>query len=138
MLRIQDILSEEPKVTVVYAENGTVLQGTTVASVYKGKLLVGTVYHRALYCDLWQVGCIYAMENKPSISILSHVKGAYHSDLCCLLNVDIKLKHKKVWECLLATDVKSKDFFSLSWTTWKISVTNRNSSTKMTKFVKST
>ena len=52
MLRIQNILSEEPKVTVVYAENGTVLQGTTVASVYKGKLLVGTVYHKALYCDL--------------------------------------------------------------------------------------
>ncbi|XP_051007926.1 serum paraoxonase/arylesterase 1 isoform X2 [Acomys russatus] len=52
VLRIQNILSEEPKVTVVYAENGTVLQGSTVASVYKGKLLIGTVFHRALYCDL--------------------------------------------------------------------------------------
>lgn len=52
VLRIQNILSEDPKVTVVYAENGTVLQGTTVASVYKGKLLIGTVFHRALCCDL--------------------------------------------------------------------------------------
>ncbi|CAH6779171.1 serum paraoxonase/arylesterase 1 [Phodopus roborovskii] len=52
VLRIQNILSEEPKVTVVYAENGTKLQGTTVASVYKGKVLIGTVFHRALYCDL--------------------------------------------------------------------------------------
>uniref|UniRef100_A0A8C4MS28 Paraoxonase n=1 Tax=Equus asinus asinus TaxID=83772 RepID=A0A8C4MS28_EQUAS len=52
VLRIQDILSEEPKVTVVYAENGTVLQGSTVASVYKGKLLIGTVFHKALYCEL--------------------------------------------------------------------------------------
>lgn len=109
MLRIENILSEEPKVTVVYAENGTVLQGSTVASVYKGKLLIGTVYHKALYCDLWQAGCIHVMENKP---ILFHIKGAYHSDLCCLLNADIKLRQKKVWECLLATDVKSKDSFS--------------------------
>nr|XP_004656266.2 serum paraoxonase/arylesterase 1 [Jaculus jaculus] len=52
VLRIQNILTEEPQVTVVYAENGTVLQGTTVASVYKGKLLIGTVFHRALYCEL--------------------------------------------------------------------------------------
>lgn len=51
MIRIQDILTEEPKVTLVYAENGTVLQGSTVASVYKGKLLVGTVFHKALYCE---------------------------------------------------------------------------------------
>ncbi|XP_022359033.1 serum paraoxonase/arylesterase 1 [Enhydra lutris kenyoni] len=52
MIRIQDILTEEPKVTQVYAENGTMLQGSAVASVYKGKLLVGTVFHRALYCEL--------------------------------------------------------------------------------------
>ncbi|XP_026361810.2 serum paraoxonase/arylesterase 1 isoform X2 [Ursus arctos] len=51
VIRIQDILTEEPKVTLVYAENGTVLQGSTVASVYKGKLLVGTVFHKALYCE---------------------------------------------------------------------------------------
>ncbi|XP_010970850.1 serum paraoxonase/arylesterase 1 [Camelus dromedarius] len=52
VLRIQNILTEEPKVTVVYAENGTVLQGSSVASVYKGKLLTGTVFHKALYCKL--------------------------------------------------------------------------------------
>ncbi|XP_069318196.1 serum paraoxonase/arylesterase 1 [Eulemur rufifrons] len=52
VLRVQNILTEEPKVTVVYADNGTVLQGSTVASVYKGKLLVGTVFHKALYCEL--------------------------------------------------------------------------------------
>nr|AMD38355.1 paraoxonase 1 variant E [synthetic construct] len=52
VLRIQNILTEEPKVTQVYAENGTVLQGSTVASVYKGKLLIGTVFHKALYCEL--------------------------------------------------------------------------------------
>ncbi|XP_035971589.1 serum paraoxonase/arylesterase 1 isoform X2 [Halichoerus grypus] len=52
VIQIQDILTEEPKVTLVYAANGTVLQGSTVASVYKGKLLVGTVFHKALYCEL--------------------------------------------------------------------------------------
>uniref|UniRef100_A0A8I5NDS8 Paraoxonase n=1 Tax=Papio anubis TaxID=9555 RepID=A0A8I5NDS8_PAPAN len=52
VLQIQNILTEEPKVTQVYAENGTVLQGSTVASVYKGKLLIGTVFHKALYCEL--------------------------------------------------------------------------------------
>ncbi|KAF6302003.1 paraoxonase 1 [Rhinolophus ferrumequinum] len=52
VIQIQNILTEEPKVTRVYAENGTVLQGSTVASVYKGKLLIGTVYQKALYCEL--------------------------------------------------------------------------------------
>uniref|UniRef100_A0A8C9QA10 Paraoxonase n=1 Tax=Spermophilus dauricus TaxID=99837 RepID=A0A8C9QA10_SPEDA len=52
VLQIQNILTEEPKVKLVYAENGTVLQGSSVASVYKGKLLIGTVYQKALYCEL--------------------------------------------------------------------------------------
>ncbi|XP_058381833.1 serum paraoxonase/arylesterase 1-like isoform X1 [Diceros bicornis minor] len=52
VLRIQNIVSEQPKVTVVYAENGTLLQGSAAASVYKGKLLIGTVFHKALYCEL--------------------------------------------------------------------------------------
>ncbi|XP_047609751.1 serum paraoxonase/arylesterase 1 [Phacochoerus africanus] len=52
VLQIQNILTEEPKVTVVYADNGTVLQASTTASVYKGKLLIGTVFHKALYCEL--------------------------------------------------------------------------------------
>ncbi|KAM9024901.1 serum paraoxonase/arylesterase 2 isoform 1-T5 [Ara ararauna] len=52
VLRIQNILSEEPVVTRVYADNGSVLQGSSVASIYEGKLLIGTVFHRALYCEL--------------------------------------------------------------------------------------
>ncbi|XP_032532612.1 serum paraoxonase/arylesterase 2 [Chiroxiphia lanceolata] len=52
VLRIQNILSEEPVVTRVYADNGSVLQGSSVAAIYEGKLLIGTVYHRALYCEL--------------------------------------------------------------------------------------
>ncbi|KAM5255205.1 serum paraoxonase/arylesterase 2 isoform 2-T2 [Ctenodactylus gundi] len=52
VLRIQNILSEKPTVTTVYANNGSVLQGSSVASVYDGKLLIGTLYHRALYCKL--------------------------------------------------------------------------------------
>uniref|UniRef100_A0A8C2NP75 Paraoxonase n=1 Tax=Capra hircus TaxID=9925 RepID=A0A8C2NP75_CAPHI len=52
VLQIQNILAEDPKVTVVYAEDGKVLHGSTVASVYKGKMLVGTVFQKALYCEL--------------------------------------------------------------------------------------
>ncbi|XP_032602562.2 serum paraoxonase/arylesterase 2 isoform X2 [Taeniopygia guttata] len=52
VLRIQHILSEQPVVTRVYSDNGSVLQGSSVASIYDGKLLIGTVFHRALYCDL--------------------------------------------------------------------------------------
>ncbi|XP_077621494.1 serum paraoxonase/arylesterase 2 isoform X1 [Crocuta crocuta] len=52
VLRIQNILSEKPTVTTVYANNGSVLQGSSVASVYDRKLLIGTLYHRALYCEL--------------------------------------------------------------------------------------
>ncbi|XP_065688447.1 serum paraoxonase/arylesterase 2 [Patagioenas fasciata] len=52
VLRVQNILSEEPVVTRVYSDDGSVLQGTSVASIYEGKLLIGTVFHRALYCEL--------------------------------------------------------------------------------------
>eukprot|EP00071_Canis_lupus_P049527 XP_022283084.1 serum paraoxonase/lactonase 3 isoform X3 [Canis lupus familiaris] len=52
VLRIQDVLSEKPKISTEYANNGSVLQGSTVASVYHGKLLIGTVFHKALYCLL--------------------------------------------------------------------------------------
>ncbi|KAM6151975.1 serum paraoxonase/arylesterase 1-like [Erethizon dorsatum] len=54
VIRIQNILTEEPTVTVVYADSGRVLQGSTVASMYEGKLLIGTVSHKALYCKLEQ------------------------------------------------------------------------------------
>ncbi|XP_005082968.1 serum paraoxonase/lactonase 3 [Mesocricetus auratus] len=52
VLRIQDVLSDKPRVSTLYANNGSVLQGSTVASVYHGKMLIGTVFHKALYCEL--------------------------------------------------------------------------------------
>jgi arylesterase/paraoxonase len=52
ILRIQNILSEKPTVTTVYANNGSILQGSSVAALYDRMLLVGTLYHRALYCEL--------------------------------------------------------------------------------------
>ncbi|XP_004386195.1 serum paraoxonase/lactonase 3 [Trichechus manatus latirostris] len=52
VLRIQNVLSKNPGVSTVYANNGSVLQGSSVASVYHGKLLIGTIFHRVLYCEL--------------------------------------------------------------------------------------
>ncbi|XP_029088993.1 serum paraoxonase/lactonase 3 isoform X4 [Monodon monoceros] len=52
VLRIQNALSEKPRISTEYANNGSVLQGSSVASVYQGKLLIGTVFHKALYCVL--------------------------------------------------------------------------------------
>ncbi|XP_075067879.1 serum paraoxonase/arylesterase 2-like isoform X1 [Mixophyes fleayi] len=52
VLRIQNIHSDNPIVTKVYVNNGSVIQGSSCASVYKKKLIVGTVFHKALYCDL--------------------------------------------------------------------------------------
>nr|AAC42089.1 paraoxonase 2 [Mus musculus domesticus] len=52
VLRIQNILSEKPSVTTVYINNGSVLQGSSVATIYDRKLLVGTLYQKALYCEL--------------------------------------------------------------------------------------
>lgn len=52
VLRIQNVLSDKPRVSTLYANNGSVLQGTSVASVYQGKILIGTVFHKALYCVL--------------------------------------------------------------------------------------
>ncbi|XP_077621500.1 serum paraoxonase/lactonase 3 isoform X1 [Crocuta crocuta] len=52
VLHIQDVLSEKPKISTMYANNGSVLQASSVASVYREKLLIGTVFHKALYCLL--------------------------------------------------------------------------------------
>ncbi|XP_055974302.1 serum paraoxonase/lactonase 3-like [Sorex fumeus] len=52
VLRIQNVLSQHPRISTVYANNGSVLQGSTVASVYQKKLLVGTIFHKTLYCEL--------------------------------------------------------------------------------------
>ncbi|XP_066539110.1 serum paraoxonase/arylesterase 2-like [Hoplias malabaricus] len=52
VFRIQNIHSEEPLVTQVFSDDGSMLIGSSVAARYGGKLLIGTVYHKALYCDL--------------------------------------------------------------------------------------
>ncbi|XP_068091149.1 serum paraoxonase/arylesterase 2-like [Hyperolius riggenbachi] len=52
VVRIQNIHSDDPVVTTVYANNGSVLQGSSSAAVWENKLLVGTIFHKALYCHL--------------------------------------------------------------------------------------
>ncbi|XP_061771948.1 serum paraoxonase/arylesterase 2-like isoform X2 [Nerophis ophidion] len=52
VIRIQDIHSDEPLVTQVYADDGHVIMGSSVATTYGGKLLIGSVFHKALCCDL--------------------------------------------------------------------------------------
>ncbi|XP_048009934.1 serum paraoxonase/arylesterase 2 [Megalobrama amblycephala] len=52
VIRIENILSEKPQVTQVYADDGSVIIASSVAAPYGGKLLIGTVYQKALICDL--------------------------------------------------------------------------------------
>lgn len=52
VIRVQNVHSEQPAVTQVYADDGGAIMGSSVAARYGGKLLVGTVYHKALRCDL--------------------------------------------------------------------------------------
>lgn len=56
VIRVRNIHSDQPEVTQVYADNGEVIMGSSVAAVYGGKLLIGTVFHKSLRCDLkWAV-----------------------------------------------------------------------------------
>ncbi|XP_073686271.1 serum paraoxonase/arylesterase 2-like [Garra rufa] len=52
VIRIENILSESPRVTQVFADNGSMIIASSVAAPYGGKLLIGTVYQKALICDL--------------------------------------------------------------------------------------
>ncbi|KAM6909679.1 uncharacterized protein FYW49_011694 [Xenentodon cancila] len=52
VLKIKDILSEQPLVSLEYGDDGRELMASTVAAVFEGKLLIGTVFHKALSCDL--------------------------------------------------------------------------------------
>ncbi|KAK2844431.1 hypothetical protein Q5P01_011090 [Channa striata] len=52
VIRIQNVHGDKPVVTQVYADNGQVIMGSSVATVYGGKLLIGSVFHKALVCDL--------------------------------------------------------------------------------------
>ncbi|XP_071325093.1 serum paraoxonase/arylesterase 2-like [Trachinotus anak] len=52
VIHIQKIHSDQPVVTQVYEDNGHVIMGSSVAATYGGKLLIGTVFHKAMVCDL--------------------------------------------------------------------------------------
>ncbi|XP_067865998.1 serum paraoxonase/arylesterase 2-like isoform X2 [Heterodontus francisci] len=52
VIRIENILSKDPKVTQVYVNDDSVLQGSSVATVYEDKLLIGTIFQKALHCEL--------------------------------------------------------------------------------------
>lgn len=52
VIKIKNIHSDQPIVRQVYADDGSVIIGSSVAARYGGKLLIGTVYQRALCCDL--------------------------------------------------------------------------------------
>nr|XP_046255634.1 serum paraoxonase/arylesterase 2-like [Scatophagus argus] len=52
VIRVQNIHSDQPVVTQVYADDGHVIMGSSVAAAYGGKLLIGTVFHKAICCDL--------------------------------------------------------------------------------------
>uniref|UniRef100_A0A1A8NR56 Paraoxonase n=1 Tax=Nothobranchius pienaari TaxID=704102 RepID=A0A1A8NR56_9TELE len=52
VLRIKNIHSDQPVVTLEYGNDGHELMASTVAACYDGKLLIGTVFHKALSCVL--------------------------------------------------------------------------------------
>ncbi|XP_069585473.1 serum paraoxonase/arylesterase 2-like isoform X2 [Ranitomeya imitator] len=52
IVRIQNILSDNPIVTTVYANDGSVIQASACAAVYGNKLFIGTIFHKALWCQL--------------------------------------------------------------------------------------
>ncbi|KAK9513641.1 hypothetical protein VZT92_027157 [Zoarces viviparus] len=51
VIRIKNIHSNQPVVSQEYADNGHVIMGSSVAAPYEGKLLIGSVFHKALCCD---------------------------------------------------------------------------------------
>ncbi|XP_051922717.1 serum paraoxonase/arylesterase 2-like [Hippocampus zosterae] len=52
VIYIKNINSEEPLVTQVFADDGHKIIGSSVATTYGGKLLIGSIFHKALWCDL--------------------------------------------------------------------------------------
>uniref|UniRef100_A0A3Q3LHN0 Paraoxonase n=1 Tax=Labrus bergylta TaxID=56723 RepID=A0A3Q3LHN0_9LABR len=52
VILIKSIHSEQPVVSQEYADNGKVIMASSVAARFEGKLLIGSVFHKALYCDL--------------------------------------------------------------------------------------
>ncbi|XP_041843148.1 serum paraoxonase/arylesterase 2-like [Melanotaenia boesemani] len=52
VIKIKNIHSEQPLVSIEYGDDGRELMGSTVAAPYEGKLLIGTIFHKALSCVL--------------------------------------------------------------------------------------
>ncbi|XP_068179420.1 serum paraoxonase/arylesterase 2-like [Antennarius striatus] len=52
VIRVQNIHTDKPVVTQEYADNGEVIIGSTVAAPYRGKVVIGTIFHKALCCDM--------------------------------------------------------------------------------------
>ncbi|MBN3298089.1 PON2 arylesterase, partial [Amia calva] len=52
VIQIKHIHSETPEVRQVYADDGSVIQGSSIAVAYQGRLLIGSVFHKMLICDL--------------------------------------------------------------------------------------
>uniref|UniRef100_A0A0B8RPR6 Paraoxonase n=1 Tax=Philothamnus irregularis TaxID=1899461 RepID=A0A0B8RPR6_9SAUR len=52
VLLVKDILSDEPKITQVYVDDGTIIQGSSVAVFFERHLLIGTVFQKALVCHM--------------------------------------------------------------------------------------
>lgn len=52
IIQVRNILSEQPVVSQEYADDGKVIMASSVASPFEGKLLIGSVFHKALYCNL--------------------------------------------------------------------------------------
>uniref|UniRef100_A0A3P9MFY6 Paraoxonase n=1 Tax=Oryzias latipes TaxID=8090 RepID=A0A3P9MFY6_ORYLA len=52
VIRIKNIHSERPVVSLEYGDDGHQLIASTVAVPYEGKLLIGSVFHKALLCIL--------------------------------------------------------------------------------------
>ncbi|XP_021172101.2 serum paraoxonase/arylesterase 2 [Fundulus heteroclitus] len=51
IIKIKNIVSDQPVVTLEYGDDGHELMGSTVAAPYEGKLLIGTIFQKALYCS---------------------------------------------------------------------------------------
>ncbi|KAK5862454.1 hypothetical protein PBY51_017850 [Eleginops maclovinus] len=52
VIKIKNIHSDQPVVTQVYEDDGNVIMASSVAATYGKKVLIGTIFHKALCCDL--------------------------------------------------------------------------------------
>lgn len=52
IILVKNILSAQPVVSQKYVDDGKVIMASSVAAPFEGKLLIGSVFHKALYCSL--------------------------------------------------------------------------------------